>query len=138
MYNYKNNFLLVNFKDHFKMIDKVHIYLTRYSKTNVFLPRFHRDCDHKSLAYQVSRLWNEIHNNLKDQSHLGNFQVKLEDILLNHQLKQYSINKLHVNTIFSYFSSILVITLYLRMVIIEFIGFLRHWSSLDFSNFYYV
>ena len=88
MYKYKNNFLPVNYKDYFKMIDNELDHLTRSSKSNFFWLRFHSDYGHKSLAYQDSRLWNEILNDLKDQSHLGKFQVKLKDILLKHHLKQ--------------------------------------------------
>ena len=88
MYKYKNNFLPVNFKDYFQRIDKVHNHLTTSSKTNFFLLRYLSDYGHKSLAYQGSRLWNEIPNDLKNQSHLEKFQVKLKDTLLKHQLKQ--------------------------------------------------
>ena len=42
-------------------------------KTKFFLPKFHGDYGHKFLAYQGSRLWNEIPNDLKNQSHLENF-----------------------------------------------------------------
>ena len=85
MHKYKNIFLLVNFNDCFKTIDKVYNHLTKSSKTNFFLPRFHSDYGHKSLAYQGSRLCNKIPNDLKDHSHHGKFHVKLKDILLKHK-----------------------------------------------------
>ena len=86
MFKFVHNFLPVNFKRYFKNITKIHYHSTRSSKTNFFLPRFKSSNGHKLLTYQGSKLWTDLPINLKDQSHLGRFQVELKDNLLNDQL----------------------------------------------------
>ena len=83
MFKFINNLLPINFRCYFKSINKVHNHSTRTSKTNFFLPRFNNKYGHKSLAYQGSKLWTDLLINLKEQSHLGRFQVELKDNLLN-------------------------------------------------------
>ena len=114
MYNSKNDFLPVNFKYYFHYIDKVHYHFAKYSQRNFFLPICNSKHRQKSLVYQGSKLWTELPNDLKDQSHRGRFQVDLRDFLLKEQLIKQSINRFHANIIFICFRSILTITLFLR------------------------
>ena len=48
-----------------------------------FLPRFLSSNGHKLLAYQGSKLSTDLPIKLKDQNHLGKFQVELKDNSLN-------------------------------------------------------
>ena len=52
------------------------------------MPKFHGNYGNQSFAYQSSKLWNEISNNLKDESHRRKLQVKLKDVILKLQSKQ--------------------------------------------------
>ena len=66
MLNFLNNFIPINLKCYFKNITKVHSHSTRSSKTTYFLPRFKNINGHKLLVDQGSKLWTDLHINLKD------------------------------------------------------------------------
>ena len=85
-WKFLNNFLPVNFECYFRSISNIHSHSTRSSKTNFFLHRFKSSNGQKLLAYQGSKLWTDLPIKLKDQSHLGKFQVELKNSLIDNQL----------------------------------------------------
>ena len=57
MFKLKNDFLPVNFKCYFLIIDKIYNHLARSSQRKFFLPRCNSKHGLKYLAYQGSKLW---------------------------------------------------------------------------------
>lgn len=95
MFKFKNIFLSVKFrfylnnilKDYIKrMIYKVYSRSTRFSITKFHLLKLENKYGHKPLGYQVSKLWTDLPKTIKDQNHLGRFQVQLKDNLFKDQL----------------------------------------------------